>query len=390
VRLYQRESYRREFESEVLEVRPAEGGSWVRLAETLFYPTSGGQPHDTGRLGGAEVAEVRLEDGEVWHRLQGPLPEVGWRVSGEINWERRYRHMQRHTAQHLLSQAFLRVNPGFETRSVSLSGPICTVDFAGEPQEADLEAAEGVVNEAAYAGLEVRAFEVDEGEISRYPLRRAPKVSGRIRLVAMGDFELSACGGTHLRTTAEAAPIKLLYRERVKGPLTRVGFCAGWEALADYGLKHRVTSDLARGFSAGVADLSARVRGVQEEVVSLKQRLKAHEGRLAEVLARELLLKAEGGAVAHVLGPEDAPFLQPLARNLAQGGVTALLAAPQGARVKLLFASGGEGMDVLRALRAALPFVAGRGGGQPDLAQGSGSEVEGAEEALRAALQALR
>lgn len=390
MRLYQRESYRTKFESEVLAVRP-EG--WVRLQDTLFYPTSGGQPHDTGHLGDARVVAVELNAGEVWQQLQGRVPEVGQTVTGELDWPRRYHHMQRHSAQHLLSQVFVRSHPAFETRSVSLSGPVCTLDLAGEPQQSDVARAEEEVNRVAYATLPVSSFEIDERELGNFPLRRPPKVSGRIRLVQMGDFELSACGGTHLKSTAEALPIKLLRLERVKGGLERVHFVAGWEALGDYGFKHQLVSELARGFSAHATDVSARVSGLQRALAEREAALNATKLRLVERLAAELLaqhgVSAEGGTVSQLLNDDEADLLEPLAQTLAtRSGVTALLAAPQGERVRLLFARHpGLATDLRAALEAALPHVQGRGGGSAGRVQGSGNTPTGAQAALEAAAQ---
>ena len=140
-RLYWEQPYATSFRSEVLALRDAGGAHWVLLARSLFYPTSGGQHHDLGTLGGQPVLEVRNEGEAVWHLLEGDAPAVGSEMVGEIDWPRRYRHMQRHSGQHLLSQAFVRLSPAFSTRAVSLSGPVCTLDLAGEPDEADLAAA---------------------------------------------------------------------------------------------------------------------------------------------------------------------------------------------------------------------------------------------------------
>lgn len=361
----------------------------MRLEDTLFYPTSGGQPHDTGTLGGAAVTDVKLEGDAVWHLVAG-RPEVGARVEGALDWSRRYRHMQRHSAQHLLSQAFYRLAPAFETRAVSLAGSVCTLDLAGAPSAEDAAQAETLALEAMYAALAVTTFEVDEGELSRYPLRRPPKVTGRVRLVQMGDFELSACGGTHVRCTGEALPLKVLKLERIRGALTRVHFAAGWEAQADYGVKHQLVSDLAARFSARPSDLSARVGALQAALHDLQRDLEAARARLAAGLAAELGRSASGGVVCYALREDQADLLEPLAGQLTERGLTALLAAPREGRAQLLFArpAAGEG-DLRAALRAALPYLRGRGGGTPARAQGSGPETARVPEALEAASRAL-
>jgi alanyl-tRNA synthetase len=369
----------------------------VRLEASAFYPTSGGQPHDlgtlTGRRGDAEVRDVRIEGGAVWHRFEGARLDVGERVRGAIDWPRRLRHMQRHSGQHLLSQAFVRLDPTFETRSVGLRSPVCTLDLAGDPDEGALRNAEALVHEVAASNLPIEAFEVDESELGAYPLRRPPKVSGRIRLVRMGDFELSACGGTHLRATAEALPIKIVARERLKGGLIRVGFRVGVEALEDYRSKHDVTVALAADLSSRVEELPERVATLRGELTELRRQLAAERGRAIAGEAERLRASAEplaaSSLVVHLLDSERDPL--PLAQALiAYPGTVALLASAAGGRGRLLFArSDGLDLDVRPLLTAALETIGGRGGGRPELAQGAGS-TQGLSDALDRTAAAVR
>ncbi|MDQ3460671.1 MAG: DHHA1 domain-containing protein [Deinococcota bacterium] len=387
-RLYREQPYQTSFESEVLKVREAEDGHWILLGRTLFYPRAGGQPHDLGTLKGRRVLDVRNEGDRVWHLLEGDPLQAGETVAGKIDWPRRYRHMQRHSGQHLLSQAFVRVNPVFATQAVSLSGPVCTLDLAGGPEDEDLAAAERVVNEAAYANYPIEAFELASEDLKGYSPRRSPQVAGLVRLVAMGDWELSACGGTHLRSTAEAAPVKLLRLERVKAELARVHFRCGLEAIADYSLKHRLAYGLATSLSVGVEELPERVAALQSELGKVRHDLGGVQSRHAAEVAVRLLAQAEKGrygrVVAHTLPPEDADLLKPLVQALArEDDVIVLLASPQAGRAQLLFARGERVEADMKALLAlALPFVAGRGGGRAELAQGSGSRPGGTAEAL--------
>ena len=387
---YQEDSYKTTFQAVVV----AQQGSWVQLSETYFYPTSGGQLHDTGVLESgaehAEVGDVQLRDGGVWHRLEGQPFAVGTPLSGTLDWARRYRHMQRHSAQHLLSQVFTQLDPAFETRSVSLSGPVCTLDLAGNPQPADLRSAEVLVNRVAYANLEILTFEIGEDDLEGYPLRRPPKVSGRIRVVQMGDFERSACGGTHLRRTGEALPVKLTRLERVKG-LARVSFMAGWEALDDLRAKHEQMGELALGFNTQPDAVPGRVEALKLELSRAKRALTLARQRLARTLAEQLRREAEGQPVVYQLPPEDADLLGPLAQSLtAYEGSVALLGAVQEGRAQLLFARHEAGLGDMRdVLQTVLTRLGGRGGGDAARAQGSG-DVAGLAEALQAAAEQLR
>lgn len=388
----QRDSYLQRFRSRVLEVDAASDEVWVRLEESAFYPSSGGQPHDTGRIDGWPVIDVASRGGEVWHRLEGDPPAVGREVTGVLDWERRYRHMQRHSAQHLLSQAFVRVSPAFETRSVSLRGPDCTLDLAGDPGDDELRSAEHLANTFGYAALPVTSFEVTEAELADYALRRPPKVRGRIRLVAMGDVEIAACGGTHVASTAETLPIKLLTSERVRGGLRRVTFRAGWEAFDDYRERTRLTVELVQRLSTPLDDLGGRVVRLQEELAEARAAQAEARRRRAVDTAEELLRAGRLRAGVRVVSAEvDDELLDVLAEVLGErGGVAALLGSRDGERVRLAFARGpGGDLDLRPALKAALEEVDGRGGGRPERVQGAGRRPEALERALRAAWEAL-
>ena len=394
----QRDSYRTGMTATVRDVQENDGATWLALSDSVFYPTSGGQPHDTGLLrheaGRTRVVDV-VSDGPdaVLHRIEGPVPAVGATVEGEIDWERRYRHMQRHSAQHLLSQAFLRVDRAFETRSVALTSADATLDLAGEPDDEAVEAAFSQARAWAYRSLPIEAFEVDEAEIDAHPLRRPPKVAGTIRLVRMGDVELSACGGTHLRTTAETLPLLALGRQRIRAGLTRIVFRAGLEAGERASRTVALADELARSFSARWEELPERIEALRTE-------LRAAEARAAEALAawsEARIDEADVGTVAGVsivrIVVEDASALPVLAEAAGsrRPDAVALLAARDGDRATLLFQAGPdvERVDLRPVLQAALAPIDGRGGGRPDRVQGAGTRPSGVAAALDAAEAAL-
>jgi alanyl-tRNA synthetase len=400
IRLDQRDAYSLSFDATLSAQRAdpeSAARSWVALSASAFYPTSGGQPCDHGTLNGVLVDDVVVDQGVVWHRTAA-APEVwqlGASVRGEVDGERRARHRQRHTAQHILSQALLRTDAAFTTEAVSLSSADLTIDVAGEPDAAALERAEALANEVAYQALPIVAFEVDEGNLADYPLRRPPKVQGRIRLVAIGEqvesdpasaWELSACGGTHVRCSAETAPITLLRSERIRGGLTRLTLRAGLEAWADHRFKHQVVSRSAASLSVGVPELAEKVAAVMAEVSEGRRALATLRATLARQQAESLIEAAggEGALVVAELAEGEAELLTPLADALAELGGTAILGVVSAGTASLVITSG-AGVDVRQALQAALPHIAGRGGGRPERAQGAGTEVSGLAAALAAA-----
>ncbi len=402
-RLERDDAYLRTFTSELLDVREDDAGQWWRLRESCFYATGGGQPHDEGSLSlvdalgeeGASwrVVGVEADEVAVWHRLAPtgaayqPAPQAGTRLRGRLDWQRRFRHMQRHTAQHLVSQAFVRVDPAFGTRSVALASSEVTLDLAGDPDEAAVAEAFTLVNELATQALPITVLEVDESELHDYPLRRPAKVSGRVRLVRMGDWEVSACGGTHLRSTAEALPILALARERIRGGLTRITFSAGLEAVAHASATQASANAAARALSTGIPELPARVLALQAEATATRRTL-AH-ARLALAAARAAALApTPGGVVAVALSAEEAPLATDLADALAARGASAVVGAPQGTK-GFLVATSGAGLDVRPALQAGLALLGGRGGGKPERAQGAGPDLTELAAAVEAAARVL-
>jgi alanyl-tRNA synthetase len=415
IRIEQQDPYRTEFEAWLEAVERDERGTWWRLDRSAFYPTSGGQLHDTGELRAMDarwlVRDVELRDGCVWHLVRAPEDEPGGAaggsgaaapdaparrrvregavVHGHVEWRRRFAHMQRHTAQHLLSQAFVRLGEAYATRSVGLSSPDATLDLAGEPDDEVVDAAERLVNEVAARALPIHAFEIREEELGRYPLRRPPKVRGRIRVVEMGTWERSACGGTHLRSTAEALPVLVAGSERVRGNLVRVTFRAGLEAVEHASATGRAARAAAVRLSAAVSDLPDRVAALQDEAAAARRLASLAQGDLAELLAAGLAPDpAARRVIVHRLADERAGLETLVADALARRGATAAIAAVDGTTVRLVLASG-AGIDVRPALRVALAAIEGRGGGRPERAQGAGPGVDGVEAALEAARSAL-
>ncbi len=410
MRLDRLASYLTRFEARVLRLEEGPRGKWLLLDRSAFYPTAGGQPHDEGFLGGSRVVDVEARGTEVWHLLgEGPLPAVGDSVVGQVDWERRYAHMQRHSAQHMLSQAFVRVGaargaaedglPGFHTMSVSMRGADCTLDLTGDPDDMALAEAELAVNAAARQAMPVLTFEVPDSRLDQYRLRRPAKVSGLVRLVAMGDYDIVACGGTHVGNTAEVLPVKVLGSERVRGGLTRVTFRAGSEALADHAAKHAVVRELVPKLSAPVEELPERVEALMRRVSELEYALVAARRREADALAGDLVARADpvlaGGVrlVVHALSDErDVDLFEPLVERLqAEQGCVALLGVRTRDGARLAFLAGpGAGVDVRPALQAALARIGGRGGGRPDRAQGAGPDADELDAALEAGSTQLR
>ena len=405
-RLYYADSHLVEFDARVVEVsETVDGRAAVTLDCTAFYPTGGGQPTDTGVLGAARVVDcVEASDGRVLHVCEGDVPAAGASVRGRVDWARRLDHIQQHTGQHILSQAFVELY-GAQTHSFRMMEDACEIDVElQDPSDERVERAVDRANEIVWGDRAVRVHQVTPEEAARMPLRKDSEREGLLRVIEIEGFDFSPCGGTHARSAGEVGVIAARHWERAKG-LVRVTFVAGGRALADYRRANRTARSTASLFSVArdeAADAAARL---QEEHKQLMRRLRSAEEMAARAEARELYeeaaREAEGGAsgdagspivVARLFEGRDAEGLRRLAASLAAyARAVALLGSIEGGAARLVFARSADAPGDMNALmREACQALEGRGGGRPDLAQGGGQRVERLAGALDAAAAHLR
>ena len=342
----------------------------VVLDQTAFYPTSGGQPHDTGMLGGVPVIDVIDDDERIVHVLAAPLP-LG-EVRGVVNAARRTDHMEQHTAQHLLS-AIAADTFGWETASVHFGAEHSTIEFAvangSEAQLAELvERAQAAVRAALPVTV---SFEASADAVAA-GLRKAPPRDGELRVITIAGLDRSACGGTHVATTAEIGAIVITGVEKVRGHL-RVGFLAGGRVLAHLAERDALVAALARALSCAEDELAALVPKRQEELQSLRAQLAVLETEVAGHRVRALLDAATPDAegvrhVVHHATTESAALLKAMAQAAAaEAKAVLILVSPPSV---VLGSSADSGVDVGALLKAVIAAHGGKGGGSPRLAQG--------------------
>jgi alanyl-tRNA synthetase len=389
-RLYYEDAYLTEFDAEVIERTQHDGRPAVVLDRTAFYPESGGQPWDKGTLGGAEVlAVVEREDGAILHVLDGPAPEG--RVHGSVDRGTRLDHMQQHTGQHVLSQAFFEVLKG-ETRSFHLGPQVSTLEIGlAAAADADLDRVEDRANAVVREDREVKISFVPEDRIGEVPLRRPPKKSGLLRVIEVDGFDFSACGGTHVRRTGEIGLIRLGPAEKIRGNL-RFEFLCGGRALGDYRAKDRTVRRLAGAFSSAPGDVAGHVERLAAEHKALKKRARGLEERLAAFEAEAVVRAATGPLVFGLLAdktPEEARFL---ALNVVKGGeFTVVYGASSESQGHLIAARSASLKTDLRELAPVVGAVVPvKGGGGPTLIELVTSERARLGEAVDAAVAWLK
>jgi alanyl-tRNA synthetase len=379
-RLYYDDAYLTQFKARVIEQSPYKDRFAVVLDQTAFYPTSGGQPFDQGVLDGVKVVDVLVDENEdrVLHVLTAPVAEPPAEVLGEIDWDRRFDHMQQHTGQHILSQAFIEVAQA-ETVSFHLGADSATIDVAGarRPSPADMEQAELLANKIVWEDRPVTARVVSPEELADLPLRKPPTVTEDIRVIQVADFDWSACGGTHVARTGEIGLCKIVKWEN-RGAETRVEFRCGLRALNDYAQKNNMVNHLAAGFNVGHWELDQAVARLTAEVKELRSHLRTAGRALVEYEAQRLrataAIVASVRLVVHQLTEDALINMRELARQLvSEPGVVALLGMGD-QKAQLCFARSADiEIDMVPLVRSVAEMLGSRGGGgQPDFAQGGG------------------
>jgi alanyl-tRNA synthetase len=395
-RLYYADSYTTTFDAQVTEKVTYADAPAVILDRTYFYPTSGGQPHDLGTLNDHPVTDVviRESDGAVLHVLAADL--VGGRVRGQVDWARRFDHMQHHTGQHILSQAFIELAKA-ETVGFHLSPDNVTIDL-DKPgiKPATIQAAEARANQIVTENRSVRAWFPTDDELTTLKLRKVPDVDGKFRVVEINGFDVNACGGTHISRTGEIGLIKVLRVEK-RGDGVRIEFRCGGRALADYQQKHALLSQLAADLTTGHTEIPAVLNKLREENKALQRELRALKNVLLEHEAAQLWQNGvQIGAlrlVMQLFDQRDAADVRQLVQNLVQRPATIALCGAAGEKAQLIFGRSDDlPHDMVLALKQGLAvWQVDRGGGRPSFAQGGGCSASAAEveRALQAAAAVL-
>ena len=366
-RLFHDDAYLRSFEAEVIAITQTEAGPGVVLDRTAFYPEAGGQLGDHGRLDQQRVSDTQeTPEGSIAHILTGEPPAVGSRVAGEIEWPRRRQHMAQHTAQHLLSGALLE-RAQAETASARLGESALTIDVRRDRiPEAELAAAEDLANDLIDDDLPVRAWFPAPGELAELKLRRAPKVESNVRVVAIGDFDVSPCGGTHCTRTSQLGAIRITGVERYKG-MTRVTFSAARRGRLELFAREQIMRGLSAQLSCGAADVPAAIDKLRRDLQAGSEELGRMRARLAETLVQQW--PGEGPVIAELA--VDAELLRSVALKLVAAGRDALLCArlDAGCAVMLMRAANSS-VDCSKLWRQLAATHGGRGGGRADRAEG--------------------
>lgn len=376
-KLYYQDSHMTKFLAGVLRCEQVEAGFEAVLDRTAFYPEGGGQNADHGFLGGVPVLDVRERGDEIVHILSGPLA-AGSRVEGEIDWPRRFSHMQHHTGEHIVS-GLVHGLYGYDNVGFHMGADCVTIDFSGELTRGQIDEVERLANEAVQRDLPVLSLWPDGPALQSMRYRSKKELTGPVRIVEVPGCDVCACCGTHTRTTGEIGCIKLFGAVRHKGG-TRMNLVCGARALADYREKSDSVYTVSALLSVKPCEVAGAVERLLAETVALRQRVDSLQG---EILAARVAGQAPEGELLCLFEPgltsDEVRRLCVLAMERAP---VAAAFSPDGGLVRYALGSKSRDMRPLgKELNAAF---SGRGGGKPELVQGN---LAGEEEALRGFLK---
>jgi len=395
-KLYFTDSGLLEFPAAIVDVQASGQAYHVILDRTAFYPTGGGQPNDTGSLGESRVVDVFEDDTGLIHHVveQAHQLAAGQTVQGRIDGARRLDHLQQHSGQHILSQAFVQAC-GAETRSFHLGSRTSTIDIELQtPSDDHFRAAEEIANAVIFEDRPMHVHLVNEEAARQLPLRKEAAVEGTIRVIEIADFDWSPCGGTHAKRTGQVGLIAIKGYERAK-KMTRVEFVCGHRALDEYRTANKTVLAVAQLFSAERDAAPELVARTLQENKSLKKRLRELLEVAVTVEAAERLAAAMslGGfkLVRAAFDGRDLEEVRLLASKIAQAEpAVALLGTRDGGAARLVFArSASLDQNMGQLLAESCQLLGGRGGGKPELAQGGGPDATMLEAAISLAAEKL-
>ncbi|MGD8538989.1 MAG: alanine--tRNA ligase-related protein [Candidatus Aminicenantes bacterium] len=387
-RLYFDNPYQVEFKAKVIGREVYEKQPALILDQTCFYPESGGQPADKGKINGVEVLDVQEKGTKILHVMKSEVEADT--VSGIIEWETRFDHMQQHSGQHILSQCFDTLFDA-RTQSFHLGVKTSTVEIdLRDITEDDVEKVETLANEVVFQDEEICTYITPEEMIEKVPLRKPPQKSGHIRVVQISDFDYSACGGTHPNKTGEIGLIKILRWERIRNNL-RFEFVCGRRALIDYGIKNRIIRDVAVKFNVGEGELVGSIDKMITEIKDVRRQMKKTQERLLNIEAQEIVKNAEGEVIKKVFtgkSPNEVRFLA--LAIIRSGDYIVLFGTKLQDRVHLILASSEKSeRDMRDCIPVVSPLIEGKGGGRPTLVEIAGQKKENLELALEKASEFL-
>lgn len=376
-KLFYQDSHRSTFTAIVQEVRPSGNGYEIILDRTAFFPEGGGQSSDTGSLGGVSVSDVQEIDGKIIHYTDGPLVE-GTEVEGCIDWTERFSKMQQHTGEHIVSGLIHKIY-GYHNVGFHLGTDSVTLDFNGVVPKEKLHEIEQLANEAVAKNLPVQVLYPTDEELSKISYRSKIEIEGQVRIVVIDGYDVCACCAPHVKQTGEIGLIKLVGMQNYKGGV-RISMLCGFRALEDYYQKEKNNREIA-------VMLSAKEYETAVEVERLKEELAMKKAKIAELEQKFLEQKVEtldvSGEIVCLFEETDPVMTRELVNLLLKKGAKMAAVFSGNEREGYRYVLGSRSLDVRKNGKLLNEAFHGRGGGKPEMVQGT---VQGKREEIEAFL----
>ncbi|MDZ5606792.1 DHHA1 domain-containing protein [Bacillus pseudomycoides] len=386
-KLYYIDAYQQSFTAQIIKQDyDNKGKLYVTLTETAFYPTGGGQPHDTGTLNEASVINVEEVENEIRHFISSELYTK--EVTGKINWQRRFDHMQQHTAQHILSAAFwdhfniptISFHLGKETITIDLETPELSLETANKALQ--------IANQVVFENHSIHIKWMNLEEAKQFPLRKEPTITENIRVVIIENYDYNGCGGTHPKYTSEVGPIHIIGWERNKGGI-RLSFVAGWRALKLMGHHQQIIKDVSKQLNSSADDIPNKVTHLLTSHKENEKALQTMSEKLLFVEANELLQQSEnihaGTLVSKVFtnrSMQEIAKLSAIITEQNEHSITYFVTENEEKLQCVLACGKAITANMNTILKNVLPTIEGKGGGNQKSARGGGNAVITGEEFL--------
>ena len=376
-KLFYQDSHRSTFTAIVQEVRPSGNGYEIILDRTAFFPEGGGQSSDTGSLGGVSVSDVQEIDGKIIHYTDGPLVE-GMEVEGCIDWTERFSKMQQHTGEHIVSGLIHKIY-GYHNVGFHLGTDSVTLDFNGVVPKEKLHEIEQLANEAVAKNLPVQVLYPTDEELSKISYRSKIEIEGQVRIVVIDGYDVCACCAPHVKQTGEIGLIKLVGMQNYKGGV-RISMLCGFRALEDYYQKEKNNREIAVMLSAKEYETAVEVERLQEELAMKKAKIAELERKFLEQKVETLDVSGE---IVCLFEETDPVMTRELVNLLLKKGAKMAAVFSGNEREGYRYVLGSRSLDVRENGKLLNEAFHGRGGGKPEMVQGT---VQGKREEIEAFL----
>nr|WP_265182917.1 DHHA1 domain-containing protein [Bacillus gaemokensis] len=393
-KLYYTDVYQQIFTAQVIKQdHDNEGKLYVTLTETAFYPTGGGQPHDTGTLNDAHVINVEEVNGEIRHFLSKELHTK--EITGQIDWQRRFDHMQQHTAQHILSAAFwdhfniptIGFHLGKETVTIDLDTPDISIETATRALQ--------IANQIVFENHPIHIQWMNLEEAKQLPLRKEPTITENIRVVIIDNYDYNGCGGTHPKYTGEVGPLHIIGWDRNKGGI-RLTFVAGWRALKVMGQHQQIMNDVSKQLNSKESDISTKVKQLLISQKENEKVLQTINEKLLFVEANELLQQSKeihtGTLISKVFtnrSMQEIAKLSTIITEQSENAITCFVTENEEKLQCVLTCGNAVTANMNTILKNVLPVIEGKGGGNQKSARGGGKAIITGEEFLAQLIHSL-